>query len=318
MCANTLTEFENHADCGIGQETCLAFNRHGGSLKILKLALPDEGISSLGLLQSCTNLELLKLTDQRPPHDLKATQNDVYLDMINWLKECKYLRDISLENFISAPDILTEVLNTSEMQLEELQISARDDSLYSMKDHHDFHLAIGKQKKLRSLLLKADPEPLRPDIRDALVEQLCQLVDLRYLKLTSTSNYFLDDNIQKLSASLLKLEDLLIVGWQLGDPSLETLSNLGELKNVTFSGLSKFTAVGLLDFINDLSPGNLGLSISIDMASTEAALTSEEIEIVRDALVNKVQGRFEYQLIRGLFPPTFKLEYSANSSRSGR
>lgn len=299
MPRDTLSDFENHGECGLGPETCLAFNTHGKSLKALTLALPEKGITGLGLLQSCTSIEKLKITDLRPPHDLKATQNDVFLDMVNWLKECKNLREISLTDFISAPDILTEVLNLSDIQLEELQINARDDNMYMLKDHKDFHLAIGKQTKLRSLLLKADPEPLTPDARDILVEQLCQLRDLKYLKLTRTSDYFQDYHVQALAENLLSLEDFLVAGWQLSDYCLDKVSNLRDLKSVTFNGPSIFTALGLLKFISNLGPGNQGLAMSIDMAVTDSALTSEEQDIVRDALMDKVQGRFEYQMIRG-------------------
>lgn len=300
MPQNALTDFENHAECGIGPETCLAFRMHSTSLAALTLALPEEGISSLGLLQSCTNIEKLKLTDLRPPHDLQATQNDVFLDMISWLKECTKLREISLMDFVSAPAILTPVLNSDHIQLEDLQINARDECMYVLRDHRDFHLAIGKQKRLRSLLLKADPEPLVPDERDILVKQICQLKDLRYLKLTKISEYFQDRHVHELSENLLMLEDLLVAGWGLGDACLKNLSNMGNLKTVTFNGISTFTADGLLEFIDSLSPGNQGLGLSIDSAATETALTTEAQELIRETLMNKVQGRFEYQLFRGM------------------
>ncbi|KAL1301806.1 hypothetical protein AAFC00_005998 [Neodothiora populina] len=305
MPRNTLSEFENHAECGIGPETCLAFNTHGSSLKALNLALPEKGISSLGLLQGCTSVETLKLTDLFSPHDLKATENEVLLDMISWLKNCEKLRELSLTGFSSAPDILTEVLNMDEIQLEDLQINARDDSMYILKDHTAFHLAIGRQKKLRSLLLKCDPEPLIPDARDALVGQICQLHDLKYLKLTRTSDWFQDQHIQALAKSLSVLEELLVAGWALSDASLQALSNLSSLKSITFNGPSNFSADGLIDFINRLGPGNQGLAVSIDMANTDTRLTNEEQYAVRDALMNKVQGRFEYQLTRDPDVPEF-------------
>ncbi|KAG9984927.1 hypothetical protein KCU78_g20820, partial [Aureobasidium melanogenum] len=89
-----------------------------------------------------------------------------------------------------------------------------------------------------------------------------------------------------------------VSGWLLSDRTLNTLSNLGNLKSVSITGLSVFTANGLLDFIDKLGPGNRGLAISIDMASLDAALSSEEQDLVRDTLATKVQGRFEYQLVR--------------------
>ena len=114
-----------------------------------------------------------------------------------------------------------------------------------------------------------------------------------------TSDYFQDDQLQLLGENLLKLEDLFVGGWLLSDSTLITLSNLGNLRSLTFNGLSVFTANGLLDFIDRLGPGNRGLAISIDMASLDGALSGEEQDLVRDTLATKVQGRFEYQLVRG-------------------
>lgn len=299
MPRDTLEYFENIGECGIGTETCKALNTHGKSLKFLALAVPDKGIDGLGLLKSCTAIETLKLTDTRPPHDLKESHNDTLEGMIEWLKQCTKLRDVSFTNFVSAPDILTPVLNEEGIDLMELQINARDDCMYMLREHQAFHAAIGLQTKLQSLLLKADPDPLEPVARNQLCESLCELRDLRYLKLTRSSDYFQDDQLQLLAENLLNLEDLLVSGWLLSDQTLEKLSNLGNLKSVTFNGLSNFTADGILEFIDKLGSGNRGLAVSIDMASLESALSSEEQDLVRDTLATKVQGRFEYQLVRG-------------------
>lgn len=300
---NSLVEFENLAECNIGPETCLAFNIHGSSLKSLKLALPEKGISGLGLLKSCTKIERLKITDLNPPHDLKATQNDVFLDVVSWLKDCKNLREVSLTDFPSAPDILAEVLMAGESRLEELEIGGREDSLYMLKEHDDFHTALGTQISLRHLLLKCDSEPFVPERRDNLVDQLCRLKNLRYLKLTRTSDFFQDNHIKTLASSLTMLEDLLIAGWQLGDACLEPLSKLTNLKSIIFNGPSNFTSSGLLDLIANLGAGNQGLALSVDMAITDTRLSDEEQDVVREALIAKVQGRFEYQLIRGMELP---------------
>ena len=299
MPADTLIEFENHGECGLGPETCLAFSRHSKSLTNLALALPDKGINGLGLLQSCTNIEKLKLTDIHPPHNIKETMQDTFLDVVNWLKNCKRLRSIDLTNFVSAPDILTEFLEENEDQLEELQISGRDDSMYILRDYDRFHLSIGKQGNLRSLFLKAEPEPLNPPARDLLVAQICKLKSLRDLNLTNTSAWFQDQNVIALARHLPLLEEFIITGWSLGDASLDQLSSLHGLKNVSISGSSSCTLNGLLHFISNLGPSNQGLSLSIDFADFVSALTSEEQDIVRDALMDKVQGRFEYQMGRG-------------------
>lgn len=299
MPKDTLQYFENNGECGLGIETCQALNTHGASLKYLALALPDKGIEGLGMMQNCTVIETLKLSDTQPSHDLKEMQKDTLDGMIEWLKQCTRLREVNLNNFISAPDILAPVLSEEGIDLEDLQISGKDDCMYVLREHQEFHAAIGLQTKLQSLFLKADPDPLEPVARNQLCEALCELTDLRYLHLMRSSDYFQDDQLQLLGENLLKLEDLLVGGWLLTDRTLTTLSNLGNLKSVTFNGLSVFTADGLLDFIDKLGPGNRGLALSIDMASLDGALSGEEQDLVRDTLATKVQGRFEYQLVRG-------------------
>ncbi|KAH0119609.1 hypothetical protein KCU66_g9777, partial [Aureobasidium melanogenum] len=298
MPKNTLQYFENIGECGIGVETCQALNTHGESLKVLALAIPDKGIEGLGMMKNCTMIETLKLSETQPPHDLKEMQQDTLEGMVEWLKQCKKLREVNLTEFVSAPDILAPVLSEEGIDLEDLQIGARDDCMYVLREHQEFHAAIGLQTNLQSLVLKADPDPLEPVARNQLCESLCELRDLRYLKLTRSSDYFQDDQLQLLGENLLNLEDLLVSGWLLSDRTLNTLSNLGNLKSVSITGLSVFTANGLLDFIDKLGPGNRGLAISIDMASLDAALSSEEQDLVRDTLATKVQGRFEYQLVR--------------------
>ncbi|KAI4723435.1 hypothetical protein E4T48_00176 [Aureobasidium sp. EXF-10727] len=256
MPKNTLQYFENIGECGIGTQTCQALNTHGASLKFLALAVPDKGIEGLGMMKDCTVIETLKLTDTQPPHDLKEMQKDTLDGMVEWLKQCTKLREVNLTYFVSAPDILAPVLSEEGIDLEDLQINAKDDCMYALREHQEFHAAIGLQTKLQSLLLKADPDPLEPVARNQLCESLCELRDLRYLKLTRSSDYFQDDQLQLLGENLLNLEDLLV-------------------------------------------SGNRGLAISIDMASLDAALSSEEQDLVRDTLATKVQGRFEYQLVRG-------------------
>ena len=107
MPKDKLVEFENMGDCGIGAETCLALNHHGNSLRQLKLSLDEQGVLSLGLLQSCTSLHTLAIGTEKPSVDLKATQNDVYLEIVEWLKKCKELKDLSFHNIASAPGLCT-------------------------------------------------------------------------------------------------------------------------------------------------------------------------------------------------------------------
>jgi len=229
MPKNTLQYFENLGECGIGVETCQALNTHGESLKVLALALPDKGIEGLGMMQNCTAIEKLKLTETQPSHDLKEMQKDTLEAMIEWLKQCTKLREVGFQDFVSAPDILAPVLSEEGIDLEELEIGAKDDCMYVLREHQEFHAAIGLQTKLQRLRLKADPDPLEPVARNQLCEALCELTDLRCLHLTRSSDYFQDDQLQLLAENLLNLEDILVGGWMLTDQTLVTLSNLGNL-----------------------------------------------------------------------------------------
>lgn len=120
---DTLTNFENMSTCGIGPETCIALSTHGKSLVKLTLALEEEGILALGLLQNCTNLTELSIESLRQSVDLKATQNDVYVEIVEWLRNCSKLRSTSFTRLLSAPDLLLPV-STGTNQL--VYTAARD------------------------------------------------------------------------------------------------------------------------------------------------------------------------------------------------
>lgn len=303
MLENKLVYFENHGDCGIGTETCLALNTQGQSLKQLKLALTEEGILALGLLQGCTALRTLAVSSDRVSVDLKTTQNDVYLEIIEWLKNCTSLRDVSFHNIVSAPDLLIPVLLNKDVALDELDINAtNEDATYIVKDHHDFHRALNQQPTIRRLHLRADPDPTTRDDIETLMNAFCALRGLRELRLTRISDYFTDEHIKLLVEHLPELEEFSIGGYGISDAVLKGMAKLKKLKAVTFGGITTFTLDGLIDYIDELGPGNHGLVLSIDMADPDSAISQEEEELLRELVETKVDGRFEYQLLRGLSP----------------
>lgn len=299
MQPNTLTYFENISTVGIGAETTLALNSHDKSLQTLKLALADEGILALGYLRGCTSIESLSIGSLRPSVDLKATQNDVYVEIVEWLRTCKNLRDIKLENIVSAPDLLTPMLLESDIKLEELQIKATEGSMYLVMDHRDFHQSLAQQPTLRRLLLRADPEAMSRDDIEALMNAFCSLTELRELNLTRISDYLSDEHIKLLASHLPNLEELYIGGYGISDAVWQSLAALPELKTLTFSGLTNFTEQGMLSFVNDLKESNRGIALSIDMAETESAIPQSGQDTIREALSSTLDGRFEYQLLRG-------------------
>lgn len=299
MQANTLKRFQNISSCGIATETCLALNTHGDSLTELELALNEDGILAVGLLQDCKSLTDLTVTALRPSVDLKATQNDVYLQIVEWLKTCSSLKRLRMTNMLSAPDLILPVLLNPNVKLTEISVNAREGSMYAIKDHQEFHRALGRQSSLLEVSLTADPDPTTRDDIEILMDMFCSLTQLRMLHCTRLSDYFSDSHIGLLAQSLPSLEDLLIGGYGITDAIFDSLSNLKQLRAATFSGITRFTSDAVTQYINSLGPGNSGLSLTVDMADPELAMSQEEQDLLRGLIEAKVDGRFEYQLLRG-------------------
>ncbi|KXT18054.1 hypothetical protein AC579_4556 [Pseudocercospora musae] len=313
MQENQLINFENIGSCRIGAATCLALNNHGQSLESLKLCLANEDLPALGLLQGCTALENLALasTERNNPVDLKATQNDAYLEIIDWLSKCSSLKEIGFTDFVSAPDLLLPVLLNKEVTLQKLQINANENTMYIVKDHHDFHQALSQQPGLRRLLLRADPDPLgSSDDIDTLVNAFCSLTELRELNLIRISDYFSNKHIADIAEALTNLEDLCIGGYGIDDGVFEKLAELRNLHSLTFNGITSFSVNGILDFINKLGDGNRGLSLSIDAADPDSAIPQESQEMIRDVIAQKLEGRFDYTLLRDPNVPEFDTDDS--------
>lgn len=302
MKANSLTNFENLANCRIGPKTCSALNKHGLSLKSLKLALAEDGVLAMALLQDCTSITTLEITNLSAAIDLKGSQNDVYMEIIKWLQNCTALTEIRLEKLTSAPDLLLPVLRSQDISLRKLQVISsplNDDHSYIVKDHLDFHAALSQQSSLRSLLLHGDPEGINRDGIETIMNAICSLSELRDLKFTRISDYFTDEHISLLAKHLTGLEDLTVGGYGITDKIWQTLSEMKSLKAANFSGLTYFTMNGLKEFIDQLDEGNAGFQLSIEYADFDSALSEKEQDQLRDLIVQNVNGRFDYQIGRG-------------------
>ena len=298
---NTLTYFECLSNCHIGVETAIALsNMHGKSLTVLKLYLTEDKIKALGCLQGCTSVATLAIDYSGQPDDLKATQNDLYLEIVEWLRACVSLRDISLSHMISAPDLVLPLLLTKEIQLHKLQINSKEGMMYLVKDHHDFHQSLGQELSLQELSLRADPEGLGRDDLDTMTTSICSLTNLRHLTLTRISDFFTDQHIQAFACHLEKLEHIYVGGYGITDGVWDSVARLKNLKSLTFSGLTNFTMAGMLRFVEQLGDGNQGLMLAVDNAANESALTPEEQDVVREALAAKVEGSLAYQLLTGM------------------
>lgn len=131
----------------------------------------------------------------------------------------------------------------------------------------------------------------------------CSLRELRQLRLYRISDYFSDDQIVLLAQNLSNLEDLDISGYGVSDLVWPSLAKL-PLKVVNFGGITTFTEDGILDFIERLDPVlHRGLELSVTNADPDAAIAQDSLDLVRDVLATKLDGKFDYVLLRGLYPP---------------
>lgn len=296
MRPNTLQTLQTISDVEAGAETFLALSNHGKSLEDLRLCVTKDSIPHLALLKGCTALKTLRIEDMHGTVDLEATENDVFLETISWLQKCSNLQRLSFSKLQSGAAIITPVLLEEKIQLSSLEIDS-----YTLKDHKSFHQAlVHQQSSLRVLFLSGDTEGMFRDDLDILVESLRQLRQLRDLHLI-LPEVLRDDHLKTIVADLVLLEDLYVSGLELNDDVLPHLASLPNLRTVTISGISKFTMDGLLDFIDRLGPGNQGIRLSVDMADTDTLLPDEQLALVKDNLMEKASGTFEYMALRGMW-----------------
>jgi hypothetical protein len=276
---NTLRSFGTQSADGVGPETLLALNHHSGSLKTLKLNdIKSNGIRSLSNLQGCDTLEVLDLKAHMHAEfiDLKATENDVFLEVISWLRKCEQLRELFVKGLISSPSILTEVCLSHNTRLQKLVVTG-----YPMIDNQDFHRALSHQTSLEHLELEADPEGgLRDDI-DILIYSITKLPKLKHLNLHSTSEYFRTQDIISLAPHMKNLEEFLFTGYDVDDGIWHSLSNLHQLRVLNILAVSSFTHDGILAFISSLRDTNQGLLLAVMKQTPLRAFSETQQDIIR-------------------------------------
>lgn len=296
MRANSLKSLQTFHDIGADAETFLALSHHGASLEDLRLYTSNESLTHLSMLQGCTALKQLRIEDTHGVVDLEATQNDIFLETVAWLRKCKDLRSISLSNLYSGAALITPVLLEHDMQVEHLDIDS-----YVLKDHQTFHQAlVHQQANLVELSLSGDTDGMFRDDLDILVDSLKQLKAMRRLSLILTE-VLRDEHVIAMVQGLTQLETLYVSGIELNDDILPSISGLPNLRDVTLSGISKFTVTGLFDFISQLGPGNHGIRITVDMADPDSLLTGENQTVLKDHLMEQVGGNLDYVAWRGKF-----------------
>merc|ERR1712093_639140 len=271
--ANTLRSFAALSAGALGPETLLSLNHHAKTLKKLKMdGLRSDAVKNLSFLQGCTAIESLELSDIDGSVDLEATENDVFLEVINWLGRCKGLQELLLRNFISGPKILTQVCLKNDIRLKKLQVVG-----YPLAGSQDFHRALSHQTFLESLELRTDPETAFRDDIDILVSSICRLTNLKYLDLLSTSDYFGTSEILTLAANLKQLPNL---------------------RSLNIHAVSSFSFRAMQGFVSTLQDTNRGLLLSIMNQQAENAISERQEKTIRQTIADRVDGKFEFTLFR--------------------
>lgn len=325
MSNNTLKSLRIFSRNDVGENTFQALNHHHESLVDLVLGnIKPSALKALSSLQGLTALRSLDLNDIGNLINLETTENERFLDILNWVTSCRQLKTIRLQDFMDGPAIMKALCLKDEIHLKALTLSGLG---YNLVNNQEFHLSLAHQTSLESLELRADAEECVRDDIDTLVSSLCLLRELRYLNILDTSEYFQSLQIQQLALSLpkvsrsplnnvywlclsicifvvnihrLQLEDLSVSGYGMGDEVWPAISQLHHLKSLSFHSMTSFSFEGILNYISNLQPGNSGLLLSIMNAAIESLLNASEQAFIRDAIAEKVDGRFEFVLYREL------------------
>ena len=292
---NTLESFEIISFSNIGVESFLALNCHRDSLTELRLSsLTSESVLALAMLKSCTSLKVLHLEDLFGT-DFEGAHHDIFLEVVAWLQDCKRLQEISLKRFPSAPALLTPLLLDNQIHLLKVAVEG-----YTMRDSREFHQALAHQETLESLWLGGDGEGVVRDDIDIFVKSLSKLNRLRELSLRDVSDYFTDEHVCRLARNLPDLEGLWTSGFGITDAIWKDLSRLRKLKRLDFAAMTSFSAGGILQFISDLGPGNRGLVLVVMNADVDSNISDEEQATIRETLATKLDGRWDFTLMRGI------------------
>ncbi|KAH0542185.1 hypothetical protein FGG08_003406 [Glutinoglossum americanum] len=292
----TLESFEviSHAD--IGHESLQALStHHQESLKELKLS--GLHLTALPSLKNCVALESFHLDGGSADYSLGGA---VILDIVDWLRNCKKLQNISLVRMFHSPEIIKPVLLENDIRLLKLEVEG-----YMTVNNREFHQALTNQTSLQSLKLKGDIDGTSVTDTEFFVDCLAKLTNLRDLQLRDVSDFFDDANICDLVRDLSELQVFWTSGFNISDAVLPALTRL-KLRSLSFGALTVFTKDSILRYISSLDPEqNKGLSFAVLNADPGYNLTEADQAQIRLSISQKVGGGFEFFLNRGPCPGVF-------------
>ncbi|KAJ9607779.1 hypothetical protein H2200_007857 [Cladophialophora chaetospira] len=293
---DTLTYFEMISYNNIGKLSFQALGRHK-TLHQLDLGnLNEDAVRNLNALKGCTSLRTLKLDDNFGNVRLEELNNDVFLEVVEWLSSCRELRDLSLKKFFDAPAILARVLQSPNVKLTRLSLEG-----YTVRGGNAmlFHTSLAEQKTLESVWLKGNGEDTTVADLNIMVEGLCNLTNLRELVLKDVSDEFNEEHIMTLALSLPRLEDFWTSGGDVSGAILAPLTQLKHLTNLTLYAMTQFHSDQIMEFLMSLdTESQKGFNLSLMAADPEFDLTEENQEMIREYIRANLDGRFDFVLWR--------------------
>ncbi|OCT51026.1 hypothetical protein CLCR_08334 [Cladophialophora carrionii] len=293
---DTLTYFEMISFNNIGKLSFEALGRHR-KLQQLELGnLNEDAVRNLNALKGCTSIHTLKLDDNFGTVRLEELNNDVFLEVVEWLSSCTELRDISLKKFFDGPALLSRVLHSPKVKLTKLSLEG-----YTVRNVNAqlFHSALAEQKSLESVWLKGNGEDTTPDDLQIMVEGLCNLTNLRELALKDVSDEFTEEHIIALALSLPLLEDFWTSGGEVTADILPPLAQLKHLKNLTLYAMTQFHSDQIMEFLMSLDAENQkGFNLLLMAADPDFDLTEETQDMIREYIRANLDGRFDFVLWR--------------------
>lgn len=297
---DTLSYFEMISYNNLGKRSFEALGRHK-TLQQLDLGnLNQEAMQNLNSLKACTEIHTLKLDDNLGTVQLEALNNDIFLEVVEWLSSCQKLRDLSLKKFFDGPALLSRVLYSPNVKLTRLSLEG-----YTVRHTNAqlFHSALAEQRSLESVWLKGNGEDTTPDDLHIMVEGLCNLTNLRELVLKDVSDEFEEEHIVALALSLPLLEEFWTSGGEVSADILPPLANLKMLQNLTLYAMTQFTSDAIIDFLTSLDPDTQrGFNLSLMAADPESDLSDAEQDVIREYMRMTLDGRFDFVLWREADP----------------
>ncbi|KPI41239.1 uncharacterized protein AB675_8004 [Cyphellophora attinorum] len=293
---DTLEHFEIISYNDIAGNSFTALGRHKSLRDLTLNNLSRQAVENLNCLKDCTELQILVLEDNEAVQ-LEAANNDIFTEVVEWLRSCSKLRDLTLKRFRDGPAILSQVLVSPTVKLTKLSLEG-----YLVRDTSSrlFHTALSEQKTLEAVWLRGIGEDVVPDDLTIMVDGLSNIPHLKELVLKEVSDEFQEEHIMKLALSLPELEELWTSGDVVSADVLMGLRNLRNLKKLDLYAMTQFRSDEIIDFISQLDPvTQRGFQLSLMAADpNQGNLSETEQDLIRELIRTSLDGRFDFVLWR--------------------